>query len=159
KIVLEGFYFESQQKDTLLAGDKLGVDISLFKLLDNQLEINSIDLQGITANIKRTQESGFNFDYIINAFVSEQSKEPKPEDTTSTMKFSIEKINLDRVRVRFDDAISKNDVDCYVNHFDTKIKAFDLDSMAFDIPKIVLNGLNVQLKQGIVEQLAKATDD
>src|SRR5690606_21282745 len=108
---------------------------------------------------KRTQDSVFNFDYIINAFVSEQEKEPKPEDTTSTMKFSIEKINLDRVKISFNDAISKNDLNFYVNHFDTRIKKFDLDSMSFDVPKVVLNGLNVRLKQGIVEQLAKATDE
>ena len=159
KIVLEGVYFQSLEKDTLLAGDKLAVDISLFKLLDNKLEINSIDLQGITTNIKRTQDSIFNFDYIINAFVTEQKKEPKPEDTSSTMKFSIEKINLNKVRVRFNDALSKNDLDLYVNHFETNIKQFDLDNMSFEVPKIVLNGFNVRLKQGIVEQLAKATDN
>ena len=47
KIVLSGVYFESREKDTLLAGERLAVDISLFKLLSNELEINSIDLEGI----------------------------------------------------------------------------------------------------------------
>jgi len=159
KIVLKGVYFESQEKDTLLAGEKLAVDVSLFKLLDNKLEINSIDLQGITANVKRGKDSVFNFDYIVNAFASEQEKEPKPEDTTSTMKFSVEKINLDKIRVRFDDAITKNNLDVYLGHFDTNIKTFDLDSMNFNIPKITLSGLNLQLKQGIVEELVKNAEE
>lgn len=159
KIVLQGVYFESQEKDTLLAGDKLAVDVSLFKLLDNKLEINSIDLQGIVANVKRSQDSVFNFDYIINAFASDQEKEPKPEDTTSTMKFSVEKINLDKIRIRFNDAITKNNLDVYLGHFDTNIKTFDLDSMDFNIPKITLSGLNLQLKQGIVEELAKNAEE
>ncbi len=157
KIVLRGFYFESQQKDTLLAGDKLAVDISLFKLLDNQIELNSIDLEGIVTNIKRGQDSVFNFDYMINAFVSDQKKPAQPQDSTAAMKFSINKINLDKIRVRFNDAITKNDLDVYINHFDTNIKKFDLDSMDFKIPKITLNGLNLKLKQGALEKIAEGT--
>lgn len=155
KLVLSNVYFESQERDTLLAGDKLAVDISLFKLLDNELEINLIDLQGITANVKRNQDSVFNFDYIIKAFASEQEKEPKPEDTVSTMKFSLDKINLDRIKIKFDDAISKNNLDFYIGHFDTKIKKFDLDNMDFDVPKITLSGLNLNLKQGLVEEIVQ----
>ncbi|OAQ40872.1 hypothetical protein A5893_06385 [Pedobacter psychrophilus] len=157
KLVLRGFYFESQAKDTLLAGDKLAVDISLFKILDNQIEINSLDLEGIVTNINRSQDSVFNFDYMIKAFVSDQAKPPTPTDTSAAMKFSISKINLDKIRVRFNDAITKNDVDVYLNHFDTNIKKFDLDKMDFKIPKITLNGLDVKLKQGLIEEVAKNT--
>jgi hypothetical protein len=156
KLVLKGFYFESQQKDTLLAGDKLAVDISLFKLLDNQIELNSVDLEGIIANVKRNQDSVFNFDYMLNAFMSEQKKHEQPTDSSATMKFSINKINLDKIRVRFDDAITKNNLDVYLNHFDTNIKKFDLDSMDFKIPKITLNGLNLQLKQGALDEVAES---
>jgi len=122
KVIVEGIYFESRECDTLLAGEKLKVDINLFKLLRNKVEINSIDLQGITTTIKRDKDSVFNFDYIIKAFASE---EPKKEDS-EPMQFSIKKINLDKIRVRFDDQISKNDLTAYLQHFDTKITKFDL---------------------------------
>jgi hypothetical protein len=48
-LVLENVYFEDQKKDTLIAGDKLKVDITLLKLLKNKVEINEINLEGITA--------------------------------------------------------------------------------------------------------------
>jgi uncharacterized protein involved in outer membrane biogenesis len=99
-IVLEDVYFEDQHKDTLIAGEKLKVDISLFKLLNNKVEINEINLQGITTNINRGADSAFNFDYIIKAFAGEQKKEVKPTDTASTMKFSIDKIILDKIKTR-----------------------------------------------------------
>ena len=38
-VVLEGFYFEDQKKDTLLAGKRLEVDVDLFKLVSSELEI------------------------------------------------------------------------------------------------------------------------
>ncbi|MFD1630970.1 translocation/assembly module TamB domain-containing protein [Pseudopedobacter beijingensis] len=158
KLVLKGVYFESLERDTLLAGEKLAVDISMVKLLRSEVQINSIDLEGITANVKRNQDSVFNFDYIIKAFASEQEKEPKPEDTTSTMKFSLGKINLDRIKIGFDDAITKNYLHFYIGHFDTSIKKFDLDEMDFDIPQVKLEELKLNLKQGIVEEaIQKAT--
>ncbi|MFD2600585.1 translocation/assembly module TamB domain-containing protein [Flavobacterium suzhouense] len=153
KVILEGVYFESQQGDTLLAGEKLAVDISLFKLLDNEVEINSVNLQGIVANVKRNEDAVFNFDYIINAFASD-----KPKDTTSApMKFSINKVNLDRIRISYDDKITKNDLKVNLTHFDTRIRKFDLDKMEYSVPKINLDGLKLTLKQGMIAEIAQGT--
>ncbi|MEH6308158.1 translocation/assembly module TamB domain-containing protein [Olivibacter sp. CPCC 100613] len=150
-LVLEGVYFEDQKKDTLLAGDQLKVDISLLKLLKNKVEINEIDLRGITAKIDRTlPDSSFNFDYIIRAFVSEEETPPKPEDTTSTMEFSIDKINLDRIRLVYKDEVIGTDADFNLGHLDTRIKIFDLNKMQFEIPKINVKGINTKVKQWAV---------
>jgi hypothetical protein len=146
-IVLEDVYFEDQHKDTLIAGEKLKLDISLFKLLDNKVEINEINLQGISTNISRGADSAFNFDYITKAFASEQKKPVKPTDTASTMKFSIDKIILDKINVSYKDKISGNDVKFILGHFDTRIKDFDLDKMKFTIPKITLSGLDARIIQ------------
>ena len=149
KVILEGFYFEDQMKDTLLAGKKLAVNINLFQLMNNKLEINSIDLQHITANINKNNKGIFNFDYIIKAFSSPK----KPEDNASSMQFFVDKINLDNVKFKYNDAISKNDIYITLNHFDTKVKTFELDKMNFEIPKAKINGLKLKLKQGLVETL------
>jgi hypothetical protein len=146
-LVLEDVYFEDQKKDTLIAGDKLKVDISMLQLLHHKVEINEINLQGITAKISRGKDSVFNFDYIMKAFAGEQKKEVKPEDTTSTMKFSTDKIILDRINVTYKDAITGNDVKFLLGHFDTRIKDFDMDKMKFTIPKITLSGVNAVVIQ------------
>jgi hypothetical protein len=146
-IVLEGVYFEDQKKDTLIAGDKLKVDISLFKLLGHKVEVNEIDLEGITTNISRGPDSVFNFQYILNAFAGEQKKPVQPTDTTSTMKFSIGSINLDRINVSYKDAITGNNIKFLLGHFDTKIKDFDLDKMKFTIPKITISGIDTRIIQ------------
>jgi hypothetical protein len=154
KIILEDVYFEDQNKDTLLSGEKLAVNISLFKLLDNQLEINSVDLKGITANISKNKDSVFNFNYIINAFVDENA----PKSDATPMVISVDNVNLDNIKFRYDDAISKNDVYAAIDHLDTKFEKFDLDKMDFHIPEIQLNGLRLKLKQGIAEAVANATE-
>ncbi|MFA6087660.1 translocation/assembly module TamB domain-containing protein [Mucilaginibacter sp.] len=146
-LVLEDVYFEDQKRDTLIAGDKLKVDITLLKLLKNKVEINEINLEGITAKISRGPDSLFNFDYIIKAFTDEQQKEVKPEDTTSTMKFSIDKVILDRINVAYKDVTTGNDVRFLLGHFDTRITDFDMDKMKFTIPKINLSGVNARIIQ------------
>lgn len=154
-VVLEGFYFEDQKKDTLLAGKRLEVDVDLFKLVSSELEINSVSLENVTANISRNKQGVFNFDYIIKAF---ESKEPKVEDPESKpFKISVVKVNLDNVRFNFKDDFSKNDIKVRLTHFDTKFKKFDLDKMNFDIPNIDLDGLKLVLNQDAVEKIAEVS--
>ena len=156
-VVLNDVYFADQQKDTLLAGDKLKVDISLLKLLHNQIEINELDLEGITSHIRRTlPDSNFNFTYIIKAFNSGPKKAPNPNDTAS-MKFSISKINLDRIHIKYNDAVSGNDVIFNLRHFDTDIKDFDLDKMKFTVPKVTMAGVTAKVIQHKVAAGAKTT--
>ena len=154
-IVLEGFYFEDQKKDTLLAGRRLELDVDLFKLISSELEINSVSLENVNANISRNKDGVFNFDYIIKAF---ESKEPKVEDPNSKpFKISVVKVNLDQVKFNFKDDFSKNDIKVNLTHFDTKFRKFDLDKMDFDIPNIDLSGLKLVLNQDVVEQIAEVS--
>ncbi|RKR09187.1 uncharacterized protein DUF490 [Flavobacterium sp. 90] len=154
-VVLEGFYFEDQKKDTLLAGKRLQLDVDLFKLVSSELEINSVALENVKANISRNKDGVFNFDYIIKAF---ESKEPKVDDPNSKpFKISVVKVDLDNVNFNFKDDFSKNDVRVNLTHFDTKFKEFDLDKMDFDIPNIDLKGLKVVLNQDVVEKIAEVS--
>jgi len=156
-LVLEDVYFEDQKKDTLIAGDKLKVDIDMFGLLHHKVEVGEIDLDGITANIKRGPDSIFNFQYILTAFAGEQKKPVKATDTTSTMKFSVGKIQLDKINVSFIDAITGNNIKFLLGHFDTRIKDFDLDKMKFTIPKITISDIDTRIIQTVVEAPAAAT--
>ncbi|MGQ7947526.1 translocation/assembly module TamB domain-containing protein [Flavobacterium sp. WC2509] len=152
-IVLEGFYFEDQKKDTLLAGKRLEVDVDLLKLISSELEINSVALENVNANISRNKEGVFNFDYIIKAF---ESKEPK-DPNSKPFKISVVKVNLDNVKFNFKDDFSKNDIRVKLTHFDTKFKEFDLEKMDFNIPNINLNGLKLVLNQDAVEKIAEVS--
>ena len=140
-IVLKGIYFEDQNQDTLLAGEIIKVDISLIKLFKKQLQINEIYLQGINVNIHRTLPDGvFNYDFIVKAFSKAPNKNI-PIDTAIGMKISVDKINLNRIRVSFKDAVTANDVRFQFDHFETRFREFDLDKKKFSIPDIKLSGL------------------
>jgi hypothetical protein len=54
------------------------VDTDLFALLSNKIELNDISIDDLTASVTRTNDSVFNFDYIIDAF---SDSTPAPKDT------------------------------------------------------------------------------
>ena len=147
KIILTGVYFQDQKKDTLLAGQKLAADISLLQLMNNKVEINSLELEGITANLNRDTKAVFNFEYIFKAFASPE----KQKSDSPPMQFSVSEIKLDRIKFNYNDAVTKNDLNANLNHFETTVKTFDLDQMIFEIPKAKINGLRFKLKQGLVQ--------
>lgn len=147
QIVLEKVYFEDQQKDTLLAGEKIRLDISLFKLLSNTVEVNYISLDGIRANIYRKgTDTSFNFDYIIKAFASEEKK-PVVKDTTAVMKFKIGKIELNKILTTYKDDVTGNEIYFYLGKFETRIDKFDPDHAEYVIPAISVADITTRIKQ------------
>ncbi len=138
KVVLEGVYFEDKNKDTLLAGKRIAIDISMMALLDKKVEVNDVALDGIRANIYRLgKDTAYNFQYIVDAFVTAPST--KPKDTTSaSFKMDVKHVHLSKILATFKDDQTGMDTYCYLGDFETNIKRFDLDSMVFNIPKIRL---------------------
>ncbi len=147
RIVLKGVYFEDQNKDTLLAGKELRVDIALFGLLKNEVNVSYLELNGIRANIYRlSPDTAFNFEYIVKAFASEQKK-PSTTDTTSSLKFHLDKIILKDILATFKDDETGNDVYFYLGNFETRIEKFDLDHLAFHVPKIDVGNITARIYQ------------
>ena len=146
KIILEGVYFEDQNKNTLLAGKRIAVDVSLLDLISNELTISTIDLNGISATVNRNKEGAFNFDYLIEAFTSPPKKTTSPSDP---LVISLEKITLDTITIQFDDAFEKRNLAVKLQHLDTRIDNFDLETMDFAVPKIKIKGLQLDYQQGI----------
>lgn len=148
KLVLENVYFEDQSKDTLVAGERLLVDINMFKLLKNTVEIEELELEGITAKINRSlPDSTFNFDYIVQAFSSQKESTPTA-DTSSALVFDIDDVLFKRIHFVYTDEVIGTRADIRLQHFDTKVKRFDLTgNMAFAMPNLKVDGLTAFVNQ------------
>lgn len=144
KIVVKGLYLESQQKDTLLYTNYLGVDISLFKLISSTVDVSKVELDDFKANITRDSLGKFNFDYIIDAFASEDDKE---EEESGSMKIEVGEINLSKLQLSFQDEYDGHHLKFGLNKFITRFKQFDLDEMKFALPKIAIDGVDVDYKK------------
>jgi hypothetical protein len=158
-VVLNKFYIEDLKKDTLLYAEKLQVDISLFKLLKNTVEVNYIELKNIRANVKRVNpDTTFNFSFLVDAFASEQKKpeEKVEKDTTSTLKFSVDKIRFENIGITYKDDVAGNNVKFYLGKLETKIKDFDLQNQHYVIKDFIVNNTSLlYLQQKPLTQLVQ----
>jgi hypothetical protein len=149
-IVLNKLYVEDKKGDTLLYAQKLAVDISLFKLLCNTVEVNSISLQKMRANVTRINpDTSFNFSFLVDAFMSEQTKpeEEVQKDTTSTLKFSVGTISLEDIGIVYRDDVAGNDMKLNLGEFNARLKTFDLNNQHYIIKTLSLNNTSVKYLQ------------
>src|SRR5688572_28459541 len=161
-VLLKNVYIEDQTKDTLLSGGLLKVDLSMLLLLKNEIQIKEIDFKDITAKIKRVgTDTVFNFQFIVDAFMADQTKVSEKQDT-STLKMNIDNIIIDNTRKIYQDVITGNDLNLYVSHLDAPIERLDINRLYFDIPTFTVTGLkgyfyqNAPLKAKSAEAVAEA---
>lgn len=147
QIVLKGVYFEDQQKDTLLAGDELRVDIALLKLIKSEVVVDYVELDGITANIYRKgKDTIFNYQYIIDAF-ADTTATATPTDTSAGMNFKIGKLVLNNINSRFKDDQTGIDFLLHLDKSQTNFETVDPNRMIVSIPLISFEGISGHMYQ------------
>jgi len=158
-VVLNKLYIQDLKGDTLLYAGKFSANIGIFALLNNKVELNNLELKTVRANVKRINpDTSFNFSFLVDAFASEQSKpeEKVKEDTTSTLKFSIDKIAFEDIGLTYRDDVAGNDVKLYLGAFETRLKDFDLANQHYVIKTLTLENTSLRyLQQKPLTQLVQ----
>ena len=145
QILIEKVYFEDQHNDSLLWGNRLVVDIALFKLLQNKVEVKSIDLDGIGINIKRVGTgTAFNFSYILKSFVSADNVD-KTKPVLKPLFFKLGTLNGNNLSVKFKDDLEGINTHLSLASIHTEVKEFDIDKSVYAISDLTIEGLNVKL--------------
>ncbi|WP_435353831.1 translocation/assembly module TamB domain-containing protein [Emticicia sp. SJ17W-69] len=145
-ISLENVYVQDLQKDTLIAGKKIYIDVDMLALLQNKVAINQVELQGIRVKINRTlPDTTFNFNFIVQAFDTPS----KAKDTTTTpaapLEIGLKKIKLSNVNVSYKDAILGTDADANLRYLETEFDKFNFDKSQYHFAKINGDGGTVSL--------------
>jgi len=156
-VVLNKFYIEDRKGDTLLYAEKLQVDISLFKLLKNTVEINNIELKNIRANVKRINpDTSFNFSFLVDAFMTEEKKNPETDTASAPLKFRIDKVLFTDIGITYHDDVAGNDMKLHLGEFKSRIKDFDLAKQNYVIKELSLKNSSLNyLQQKPLTQLVQ----
>ena len=145
-ISLSDVYFEDRTRDTLLSGGTIKANINFVKLFSNEVVVKDIELQNITAKIKRVlPDTVFNFQYIVDAFATAPAADSTA--TTAPMKLSINDVTLDNVRLYVDDVITGNNMVVRVGNLSATIDSFDLATQHYHIPSVIVRNTKAFIKQ------------
>ena len=142
-ISLENVYIQDRQKDTLIAGKKIYVDVDMLALLQNKVAINQVELTNIRAKIKRTlPDTTFNFNFIMQAF---DSGETAKTTTSTPLDIGLKNIKLSNVNITYKDAILGTDADANLRFLETEFDKFNFDKSQYHFAKINGDGGTVSL--------------
>jgi hypothetical protein len=149
KLKLEDVYVEDFKGDTLFYAGKVSAGFDLFKLLDNKLLIQSVGFENFTVNLyKENPESAFNFQFLIDAFSSEN-----PDTTSSGLTVRIRDITLRDGRFCYDVLSEPASSDSlfdfnhiHISHLQSDI---DLNSIDIEKPDIAVHQLSFVEKSGL----------
>ncbi len=139
------------QKDTLLWVDKLDVDINMLALLKSKVSVDNINLEGVNAYMhRRTPDTFFNYQYIIDAFVAKEENNTIviDKDTATSgdgIALDIVQASLKNIRFRFHDESGGTDFALQLNDLLLRPENIDLDKMDFGVEELFINGLKTSL--------------
>src|SRR5258706_5972829 len=153
KLIMEDDYIEDRHKDTLLRAGSLKMDINIVKLIFNGVvDVHKTQIKNATAKIKRQlPDTVFNFQFIVDAFASKDTSSGLAD--TSSAGIPLGSVDLDNVRVVYDDVVTGSQMEAWVDHLDTKIDNIDPQHSIYDLPETHMNGATARIYQ--VKPLAR----
>ncbi len=154
-VSLEGVYIEDKSGDTLVAGERLFVDLDMWSLMKGNIGVNKVELEGIRLKVNRTlPDTVFNFQFIPDAFAS---AEPTPADTAaSTTEMRLDEFVLKRVHLTYKDAVIGTDADANISNARVLFDKFNPTLSQYHPTNVVLNGTraDVRMYEALVETIA-----
>lgn len=149
-VTLKGLYAEDLQHDTLLYAGSIQADISLFQLLRQKVQINSINLSQVTAHVRQDRDSVFNFQFLIDHFAGNT-----PKDTSSApsaWQVQVDKLTLNNIQGSYNDAVLAMDLNLQLPGLQLSMNGMDLNTLAFDVRELLIQDADVQFVQHQTEK-------
>lgn len=151
-ILLKGLFLEDKKGDTLIYSNTLEADIPLLPLIrGNGFAIDDLDWEGLRANVVRNDSlEGYNFQFLIDAFVSEDSTVVATDTTSSPMKIVLGNINFKDFDIVFDDAVLGIESRVILGALHLEMRKTDLENMDFRVSEASISNAWIKFVQSPV---------
>lgn len=148
-IMLKGLYLEDQKGDTLVYSKSLEADIPLLPLIrGNSFGVDNLYWEGLRANVIRKDSlQGYNFQFLIDAFVTPDTTVVETDTTSSPMKIILGDINFKDFNIVFDDAVLGIDSQFEIGTLALQMKKTDLENMDFRASQVSISNTRIKYIQ------------
>ncbi|MGS2739604.1 translocation/assembly module TamB domain-containing protein [Sinomicrobium sp. M5D2P17] len=151
-VTLDGLYMEDKTGDTLVYSRSLKAEVPLGPaVFRNKIIINRLKWDGLKAGISRKDSvQGFNFQFLIDAFASEDTTAAEPSDTTST----VPGIHLNNIRftdfdLTYKDGVSGIDTRLKLGELFLRMKETDIEKMRFHVAEAIIRETDLRYLQAL----------
>lgn len=147
-IALKDVLVLDKNKDTLLSAGNLRLDINMLALIRSKISVSQLLLEDVHAHVYRSApDSTFNFNYIIDAFVSNDTIKVKSNTDTAGTKltFDVAKVELNNLRLRFDDTTGGNFFALRLEHLLLRPKQIEIEKSNYEVKDLIVKGLSFSM--------------
>jgi hypothetical protein len=131
-IEMDGVSIRNKSGDTVLTGEKMRIDLNLFKVLRGKYEINKIDLDGVNLNlVKKAGDSIFNYQFLVDAFTTKTDSTKKRD--TSALVLSLHEIHIKNSNFRWLDPSTGTALNSRIGRLDLMIDTLDIDKNRYTL--------------------------
>ena len=142
-LVLNGILALDTQSDTLIYARKVNVNIALFGLLSNRINIKTLDLEDATTKLYSARtDPMFNYQFLIEAFSAPKDL-PEDQSTPSRWTFSLDRVTLKNTHFTYDDAHGGMEIFAIITEADAKIRVFDFGKSLYLFNDLLVSGLTL----------------
>lgn len=151
-IYLEDLYLEDTQGDTLVYSKNLEAGVAFGPLLTTgNISVTKLDWEGLIGRVSRSAETEkFNFDFLIEAFVSQSADSTQvAADTTASdpLKIKLSPISLRDFEITYFDEVMGIDAAILLGELEVTIPGLDLEEYEFDIKEVALKNTKIKYHQ------------
>jgi len=145
-IQVNGVYLGDKKNDTLLFSKSLIADIQISPLIfNNTLAINSVEWEGLVTNISRPSDSeNFNYQFLIDAFVSET---PVEESTSDPLNIELGVLQFSNFKIRYTDHFLGMIASVDLGELKVSAEKTDLQEMVFSFDDVQLSNSKISYVQ------------
>ncbi len=142
---IDGFYLEDKKGDTLVYSRHLEANLPLWQTITDQAYgVDNIKWQGLKVRVTRQDSiSGFNFQFLIDAFSSEKDT-TRTKENKGSISLIIGDVNLKDFDIKYTDQVSKIDSELDIGRLNLEMKSTDVEHMIFEAKEFALD--NTQIK-------------
>ncbi|MFD1016457.1 translocation/assembly module TamB domain-containing protein [Winogradskyella rapida] len=159
-VQLDGLYLEDKKGDTLVYSHSVEANIPLWKMIRGEaVGVESLDWEGLRANIYRKDSlTGYNFQFLIDAFATTDSTATKTDTTTATTKLVLGQLNFKSIDLVFDDAVAGITSRFKIGNLKAQMTTTNLEAMVFEASDIALSDSDIKfIQKPIVEDTTSST--
>lgn len=151
-IMLNGLFLEDKKGDTLVYSKSLEADVPLLPIIrGNGFGIDYLDWEGLRANvIRKDSVAGYNFQFLIDAFVSADSTAVETDTSSAPLKITIGKVNFRDFNIVFDDAVLGIDSQFKIGKLNLEMKKVDVENMDFRASSVSISNSKIKYIQSPV---------
>jgi len=145
---LERLYLEDKAGDTLVYSQQLEANLPLWETITGEAYgLDNLNWNGLKANIKRKDTiSGFNFQFLIDAFASEEetTETPEPKEDQEFINLRLGEFHFSDFNISYIDKVTDIDSKFKIGQLYLKMNTTDLNNMGFETEELALENTDIK---------------